>query len=65
MFGTHLAIQMALFVVLCTSLVTHDKHQEADSFSHDVCQDSCNLSLEQCVKQIPRLVIVLLFLRGA
>lgn len=51
MFRTHLAIQMALLVVLSASLVTHDKHQEADSFPLYVCQDSCDLHLEQCVKE--------------
>lgn len=51
MFRTDLAIQMALFVGLCASLVTYDEYQEADGFPHNICQDSCNLPLEQCVKQ--------------
>lgn len=47
MFRTDLEIQTVLFVVKCASPITYDKHQEANLFLHDVCQDSCHLPPEE------------------
>lgn len=51
MLKTHLAIQMALFVGLCASPVTHDKQQDAYHFPHETCQSSIDLYQDGYIKQ--------------